>query len=205
VIGNQASKDVQLLKDYIMKKIALLAAALAVAASPVYAAGFSLISASNYTVSGNVLPYCGTGSATNTGTNVSFSSGIVGTNVTITTLEDVPTGQAHAWNAHIVLGSSLCNTKFNVRAGSLAGGLTTAGTTGPDFVKSEDYSVAVTFGSNTNTKNASTLGILGSNVIAGGNPAVGDFKIDLTGLNPGKPLIAGLYADNLTVVMTPSL
>jgi hypothetical protein len=189
-----------------MKKIALLAAALAVAASPVYAAGFPSTGGGNYTVGGVVLPYCGTGAATNTGTNVSFSSNFLGgTNVTITTLEDVPTGQAHAWNAHIVLGSSLCNTKFNVRAGSVLGGLTTAGTTGPDFVKSEDYSVAVTFGSNTNTKNASTLGILGSNVIAGGNPAVGDFKIDLAGINPGKPLIAGLYADNLTVVMTPSL
>jgi len=191
-----------------MKKIALLSAALAVAASPAFAApAYPTTGHANYTLGGAVLPYCSVGSATNSGTNVTFSS-LFGANlITINSLENVPTGAAQAWNAHIVLGNSLCNTAFNVKAGSLGGGLAAvlAGPTGPDFVNKEDYKVAIAFGSNSSSNNASTLGAAGTNVISHGNPAVGNFTIDLASINPGKPLVAGAYADNLNVTMSIAL
>lgn len=215
-----------------MKKILMLSAALAMVATPVFAAGTvtrnynntpnadpagpsgSFNTSATYAIGGNAAVFCriGNGDAANQAS---------GTNVTITTLNGTASGaitinqfqgaddHANAWQAHLDLAST-CNTNFKVVAKSLAGGLKNIfGTSNTQFTNVEDYAINVHFGPDglgTAVNASAATGSQGAAIIAHAPPTSGDLSLSFTGAaDSSKLLLAGIYGDVVTVTMTSVL
>ena len=145
------------------------------------------------------MPLNPTGIAIDAGTGLVINGANTGLDVNI-----VNNTVDAASEATLTYTGAVCNAPADLDLTTQNGGITTAAVAPAGFSNRIDYSATATFGACVTTALV-TNGTAGA--VSGGGVCVGAIADDLTvkidGVGAAFPLIAGTYADVLTVTLTP--
>jgi len=154
-------------------------------------------------IAAHAAPFCQLGAAsTASSTNTSVTSP---NSFVITNFQNPGADTQNNWGLYLHMANSVCNYKFDVTAQSLNGGLKYTGsntTTDPSFTTLLNYDVGFNVGSAWNDQNIN--GRQTGWTLQEDQPSAGTFTLLFRSVNSTANLLAGNYADTMTVTLSPA-